>query len=224
MNKIKGLSDSKRAYIAGILDVAVKEIYQAGFEDGQASLTVEVKALTANQQRAQLIQRAREFVENTHGTGAITKRGGFNLSNYTGLCDAEFVVNSEKRTVVCLLREQMTNELYTKGIAKCMPGDVFNEWIGKAIALAKALKIDIPQEFMDAVQPDKKVIGMLLRSERDYPSAQFGPLFKGHISRVVEEVKQHRIECMIDSPLSKSSTIIDDTNAEYEFESVGEQQ
>lgn len=174
-----------------------------------------------NHQRAELIQRAREFVEEQkyHAPGNITGRKGYSFkSNCCYFCDAKFIVNAKKRTVVCLLHDQMDELIITKGIAKCMPGGVFNEWIGKAIALAKALKIDIPQEFIDAVRPDEVVVGMKVEwtgSECHYPG-------------FTKEIKPPGIykntgpECAIDSIFALNATILDDTNAEYEFGSVGE--
>ena len=64
----------------------------------------------------------------------------------------EFVVNPEKRAVVALLYRTNGGALVGKGIAKCMPGDVFNEHIGKAIALGRTLGLDV-SEFEGAVQP-----------------------------------------------------------------------
>lgn len=110
------------------------------------------KPMTFNQQRAELIQRAREFVEKE-------------IKDYDGFYFT-FVVNDEKRTVVGLVHGVYTEILRYRGIAKCMPGDVFNADIGKAIALAKALQIDIPREFMQAVQPDEIVVGHKIAARR----------------------------------------------------------
>lgn len=120
-----------------------------------------------NQQRYETIQRAREFVESKYFCGNFTDEKVIN--GYHGHNTVEFIVNREKNTVVAILRLAYgwTGKVQAKGIAKCMPGDVFNEWIGKAIALCKALKIDIPQEFIDAVQPDEVVVGMLVEPKDD---------------------------------------------------------
>ena len=114
---------------------------------------------SANEQRAELIQRAREFVEGLfiEGHGGVGKV----VWGESGHTKVDFIVNEEKRTVVALLSLAYIDvKNRHKGIAKCMPGEVFNADIGKAIALAKALEIDVPKEFMQAVQPDEKVVGM----------------------------------------------------------------
>lgn len=104
-----------------------------------------IAAYTPNEQRALLIQRAREFVE-----------------EQTWYTRAEFIVNEEKRTVVVLLKGANSGKVRARGIAKCMPGEVFNEWIGKAIALARALEIEVPQEFLQAVQPTHYSVGQVI--------------------------------------------------------------
>jgi len=161
--------------------------------------------LTANQQRAELIQRAREFVEGQKKDRYGNKVYLTNLDaifNYW--CNADFIVNRENGVVVCLLKHTKGGQVKSKGIAKCMPGDVFHADIGKAIALAKALEIDIPQEFLNAVQPDKKVVGMVVN-------------YSNRIRKIsTEENFIHNESCHLGSDTAKFGTIIDDTNAVYE--------
>ena len=165
-----------------------------------------------NQQRAELIQRAREFV----GRGIYRRRqlcglSGDQISFRHRFCKLEFVVNEEKRTVVALIKSLHGKKIY-KGIAKCMPDEVFNADIGKAIALARALEIEIPQEFIHAIQPDKKVLGMIVGKvvHRDVD--------EGYTSVVSKPGKYRRggRRSAINSDFVRLSTIIDDTNAQYE--------
>ncbi|WP_419962150.1 hypothetical protein [Psychrobacillus sp. BM2] len=147
-----------------------------------------------NQQRAELIQKAKEFVRNS-------------LQNHYnfGLTEFEFVVNAEKRTVVLLEQGKRTKKVYKRGVAKCDPSDVFNEWIGKAIALARALKIDIPVEFLEAVQPSEYVLGMSVKNSA------------GTITRITENFEGSETNTIDYLNLNVGyATIIDDTNAEYE--------
>lgn len=167
--------------------------------------------LTANQQRAELIQRAREFVEDLKREGGhynVTDPG----SRFPWDCNVDFIINEEKRTVIALMRGVESNKIRSKGIAKCMPGDVFNEWIGKAIALARALEIDIPQEFMEAVQPTEFAVGHVTKLDN------FEPL-------TVVKVESDRARLCNggfhwNREFNDRIVIIDDTNAIYE--SVGE--
>lgn len=120
---------------------------------------VKLRSRTPNQRRADVIKRARESLVKYDMRGFMTGREGLRAPNGI-LCDAEFIVNSEKRTVVCLLREQLYGEILSKGIAKCVPDDVFNADIGKEIALRRARGTDIPLELTNAPQPTEVVAGM----------------------------------------------------------------
>lgn len=71
----------------------------------------------------------------------------------------DFVINHEKRTVVAIIRQIGNNAVLYRGIAKCAPGDVFNSHIGRAIALRRALGLEVPTEYMNAPQPTEVRIG-----------------------------------------------------------------
>ncbi|MFL1672174.1 hypothetical protein [Paenibacillus dendritiformis] len=73
--------------------------------------------------------------------------------------DVKFRINRTKRTVVALIYGGISRTLYSRGIAKCAPGDVFNVHIGMAIALRRALGLDIPQEYVNAPQPEEVRVG-----------------------------------------------------------------
>ena len=116
-----------------------------------------VEEKSPNELRAEVIKKAKEFVEEKDGYGLI-------WLELTCVVDINFVVNAEKRTVVALLKRFLTREVHSKGIAKCNPDDVFNEHIGKAIALGRALGKDV-SEFESAPQPTEPVIGHKLSNE-----------------------------------------------------------
>ena len=164
------------------------------YDEYEVIIEEQVQPLSANQQRKGLIEQAREFVEsqkNAMGTYEVKDPSSPHAPWH---CNVEFIVNEEKRTVVALLRGFFTPTLYAKGIAKCHPDEVFNADIGKAIALARALEFDVPNEFLNAVQPDKVVKGMILQT-------RYG----------------NRLELTVRNPmpLLSSEKIINDTNAEY---------
>lgn len=96
---------------------------------------IEPKPLTPNQQRAEIIENAKKFVEE-------------NQDDYFHV-----EVDDEKRTVFTwkLITEGKIYKAMT-GLASCHSDDVFNEHIGKAIALGRALGLDV-SEFEQAVQP-----------------------------------------------------------------------
>lgn len=88
-------------------------------------------------------------------------------------CNVEFIVNRKKRTVVALLKGSITGRVYERGVAKCAPNDCFNEYIGKAIALRRALGREVPQEYTNAPQPEGVEVGDIVRvGDRAYQTAR----------------------------------------------------
>lgn len=178
--------------------------------------------LTANQRRAALIEKAKAFVEEQKTTIAGIAVYGPNKNqkvefkdvfvprnNRTNFrhsaCKAEFIVKKNKLT--CLLKGVETSNVYGVGRSKCAPGDVFNEHIGRAIALARALEIDVPEEFLKAVQPNEIVMGMDLEIRSN------GKLEFDHKPINVIDLE----DCNKDFQADEYGTfIIDDTNAKYD--------
>ena len=185
---------------------------------------------TPNQLRAEIIEKAKWFVESyltsaKHGCGVVD----IDATPKTKECGPmkyKFVVNEEKRTVVAL------GELYWvggfddehKGIAKCNPSDVFNKWIGMAIALGRALWLDV-SEFEGAVQPTEVVVGMSIESQTKngekfrYPSIT--SVADGKIYGI-DSIRGYECFVYVDSKTRwgewAAYKIINDTNAIYKSE------
>jgi hypothetical protein len=96
--------------------------------------------------RDEIIEKAKRDV------AYIPSQYGFNGYNF------EFIVNKEKRTVV-VLRRYRDGHVLSHGIAKCAPDDCFNVHIGKAIALRRALGLEVPDEYLNAPQPTEVRVG-----------------------------------------------------------------
>lgn len=73
--------------------------------------------------------------------------------------NVEFIINKEKRTVVALLKDKYINHIHRRGIAKCLPDDCFNTYIGKVIALYRALGFEASDEYLNVPNPTKVYIG-----------------------------------------------------------------
>lgn len=199
-----------------------KEPYIWTFVDSDYEVIIEpeqvpiIKELTANQQREELIERAKKFVEVKLGSLMNSKfvNGGYEAKKRENpnFCEwatkAEFIVNKEKSTVVALLKGARDPKIYSRGIAKCMPDEVFNEHIGKAIALARALEIDVPEEFMNAVQPDEIVVGMEVVATNIELGDSFNHIVDIHSLDSVQEDYSTHNRCW-------RAKIISDTNAIY---------
>jgi hypothetical protein len=124
----------------------------------------------------------------------------------------EFVINREKRTVVALIRYLDGGEIYARGIAKCAPGDVFNTHIGRAIALRRALGLDIPDEYVNSPAPTDVKAGDIIE-------------YDGWIQNGRKVTKKLRIadDSLIigvtvhsDSIAAKKGRVIDDSREETE--------
>lgn len=176
-----------------------------------------VKPLTPNQQRKSIIDEAKEFVEDVtlrmkqygHGN-KLGKHGEITTDARGWILKAEFVVNPEKRTVVALLRLYYKNDIVVKGIAKCAPDDVFNADIGKAIALGRALGLDVTR-FEQAVKPTEVVVGMVV--DNTFEHARLFGWGIGKVSKT--DYEGYRVT---DNSWSfkKSVVILDDTEAQYD--------
>ncbi|MGE7932161.1 hypothetical protein [Viridibacillus arvi] len=169
------------------------------------------EVLTPNQKRAVLIKQAKEFVEeHTQKTKVSLPKPlsklklGSKLTRGIGYKDyvveEQFLSNAKKRTVVCLLRGVTSSVVRSKGISKCAPDDVFNEHIGQAIALGRALGLNV-SEFEQVVKPNRRADGMVIE-------------WRGG-TRVIATTRVAGETCDFDSEFARYGTIIDDTNAEY---------
>lgn len=174
----------------------------------------ETKAKTTNQLRAEIIEKAKEFVEvksecvkdSYRVTGGYKRKEKEN-PNYCGLVmKVEFeVYNQWKVEALC---KYLDGELVTKGVALFSPSDVFNEHIGKAIALGRALGLDV-SEFEQAVQPNEVEIGHTIRYYKNGVAR-----FKHNVTRdtEIETVNRDLVKADKDG---YTCTIINDTDAQY---------
>lgn len=113
--------------------------------------------VSAQARRDEIVEQAKADVEklSNYGDGVRYVTGTGSVAT----CNVEFVVNSDKRTVVALLKGLRTGKVYAKGIAKATPDDCFNVHIGKSIALRRALGLAVPDEYLNAPQPTEVRVG-----------------------------------------------------------------
>jgi len=146
---------------------AYAEGYDRGKFDGAVSGEYygERVRKTAQEMRDDIVERAKKDIIylKRDRVGSVTGRKGYETAE--ALCDAYFIINKEKRTAVCLLKGQMTKEIYARGIAKCAPNDCFNVHIGKAIALRRARGIEVPDEYLNTPQPTEARVGDIIDSK-----------------------------------------------------------
>jgi len=206
--------ESLKSVLAEILEIKkpteiMKAIPSTVDEPPYAPIGFETVDKSPNQQRAEIIEKAKKFVE---GHIPIAKVGTTPVTSQAGDIRIQFVVNVEKRTVVALPYLAHAGVITRpKGIAKCNPSDVFNEHIGKAIALGRALGLDV-SEFEQAVQPTF-AIGQVVENQNRISNPYSNKPF------TVWKVGEKDIyEGPCGWTPSKYLTIINDTNAIYEME------
>ncbi|SCY99284.1 MULTISPECIES: hypothetical protein [unclassified Lysinibacillus] len=101
---------------------------------------IESKPLTPNQQRAAVIEKARQFIDATASD------------------DTHFEIQGNQVLAWRIIRKGTGFDALT-GVAVCSPSDVFNEDIGRAIAVGRMEGLDV-SKFEQAVQPIEIVKGM----------------------------------------------------------------
>ncbi|KKB71921.1 hypothetical protein [Bacillus sp. FSL W8-0848] len=131
--------------------------YAKGYEDARRDLLAQAPVGNgAQERRDEIVEQAKADIAKLAPNGVIKRP--------IGECDAEFIVNRNKRTVVVLIKGRYSGRVYVKGIAKAAPDDCFNEHIGKAIALHRALGIEVPDEYLNAPQPTEVRVGDVVGS------------------------------------------------------------
>jgi hypothetical protein len=115
-------------------------------------------------------------------------------------CYADFKVNSEKRMVVALMRGKHSGKVYERGIAKCHPDDCFNAAIGRAIALRRALGLEVPNEYLNAPQPTEVRVGDIIEYKGKRYTVLKAPFKNG--------------QCGVNSIAVHNGKIIDDSRAD----------
>ncbi|MEY8695915.1 hypothetical protein AB9M90_15260 [Bacillus safensis] len=123
--------------------------YKLGYDQGRFDADIEATHGTYvksdQQTRDEIVEQAKEDVEDLTIRHFVAKH--------------DFIVNAGKRTVVALRRSWIDGRILRRGIAKCAPNDCFNAHIGKAIALRRALGLEVPAEYLNVPQPTEVRVG-----------------------------------------------------------------
>lgn len=188
----------------------VAEMFAKAQIDAQvkAETTRKKVSLTPNELRKAIIAEARSFVEKYSGT---IRFGTTPLASVVGDITVKLFVNDKKRTVTAvpyLVHAGCDVNSHRIRIAKCAPGDVFNADIGKAIALGRALGLDV-SKFEQAVQPTEVVAGMVAKC-LDNTDGEYIETVVGGRSFYI-----HSEDCLRRRP-EKLVAILADTEAQYE--------
>ncbi|MEB3692683.1 hypothetical protein VDJ78_00505 [Bacillus amyloliquefaciens] len=116
----------------------------------------------------------------------------------------DFIVNSEKRTVVALRKSFGEGYVRDRGITKAAPDDCFSVHIGKAIALRRALGLAVPDEYLNAPQPTEVRVGDFISDDRGVHKAlviedDSWPPFSGDAAIYLKDARKYGYKVIDDS-------------------------
>jgi hypothetical protein len=168
---LEKLGEVESALITGITDIAkggdttAPAPRQLTRDDGIFRTTPERKAAARARVQAQRQKTRDDIIEMAKRDIEVLKNSAdkrhYKVDFYR--CFADFIINREKRTVVALLRGAGSKKVFARGIAKCHPDDCFNAHIGRAIALRRALGLEVPAEYLNAPQPTEVRVGDVVK-------------------------------------------------------------
>ena len=166
---------------------------QGRFDAQMASVAKLTSEKSDQQKRDEIVARAKE--------------DGVDLVRRHFVSKADFIVNAAKRTVVALGKSWIDGRILRRGIAKCAPNDCFNEHIGKAIALRRALGFEVPSEYLNVPQPEEVRVGDVI----NYRNAYILKVVDDDIQRTAKPVSTVSISALQGSGVGY--VIIDDSRA-----------
>ncbi|WP_265463673.1 hypothetical protein [Bacillus velezensis] len=160
--------------------------------------------------RDEIVEQAKADVEALKECGRTHGGKPFDYRLEMFCVKSEFIVNRDKRTVVVLLKGAGTELVYRRGIAKAAADDCFNVHIGKAIALRRALGLEVSDEYLNAApQPTEIRVGDVVEVTLDSGEIEKKPV----ISLKAGSLNAHLPGRIIQYP-SHYAKIIDDSREE----------
>lgn len=139
------------------------------------------------QHRDEIVERAKADIEelsNGFGGYAISRNPYTRRSH---ICDVEFVVNRDKRKVTAILRGCNSRDVRAVGRAICAKNDVFNAHIGRAIALRRALGLEVPAEYLSVPNPEEVGVGDYVET---LGSLRFRVTYEGSAKTVTRQLRR----------------------------------
>lgn len=193
---------------------AVREAYMVDFPSkaGQVIAVEDLEAVPFPS-RIEVVKEAREIVRNIDTRGKSMFKIGGDEGNETyrnKYYRVSFVVDRKKRTVVALVRKATFSGRITstnpdhKGISKANPDDVFNVYIGMAIAALRAFDLDVPEKFTNAPKPLGVKVG-------DITQLMAGPIRSiAKVERIEDGVNYYRTNGLWS--MREDLRVLDDTD------------
>ncbi|MGG2979475.1 hypothetical protein ABEO48_08880 [Bacillus licheniformis] len=125
-----------------------KEELPYEFSDEAIELAIkEARRDRAQARRDEIVEQAKADVERLRTNNRLWRT-----------FDITFDINRESRTVEAVAKKPNSRTAFY-GTAICAPDDCFNVHIGEAIALHRALGLEVPDEYLNAPQPTEVRVG-----------------------------------------------------------------
>ncbi|WP_257007645.1 hypothetical protein [Bacillus licheniformis] len=141
----KGYEDARRE----LMEQEPKaEEFPLKISDGDIESAIkEARRYRAQERRDEIVEQAKADVERLRMINRM-------LQTF----DITFDINRESRTVEAVAKKPNSRTAFY-GTAICAPDDCFNIHIGEAIALHRALGLEVPDEYLNAPQPTEVRVG-----------------------------------------------------------------
>lgn len=125
-----------------------------------------IYVVTPQQRRDEIVEKAKRDVAELFAgrTGyPVTTVDGHQrrMNKYAHYVD--YVIKRDKRTVTAVVKYKDDDSVRVVGRSKCAPDDCFNVHIGKAVALRRALGLEVPSEYTNAPHPTEVRVGDVCR-------------------------------------------------------------
>jgi len=130
----------------------------------------------------------------------------------------KYLVNKDKQLITCVVIDEDSGKVVSQGIAKTTTriNEVYNEYIGKAIALCKALNVNA-DKYKNAPLPDKIIEGHIIKN-KELPDFIYTVIKR--IDELTMDVKSHTNHTIyygysFNNKAEDYFLIIEDTDVEY---------
>ncbi|MCY7679919.1 hypothetical protein MH122_14035 [Bacillus pumilus] len=139
-----------------VMDALRTRSYKSGYDQGRFDEGIEAAHGTYEksdqQKRDDIVAQAKEDVETLKMRNRLSK--AFTI---------QVIERPKSRSVEATAKVPNSRKAFY-GIAKCAPDDCFNVHVGKAIALRRALGLEVPAEYLYTPQPTEVRVGDIIEA------------------------------------------------------------
>lgn len=139
-----------------------QEVIAKVIDGVEGFITVTIDEGDVNKDRKKIIKEAKRFIKDiTDNAVDELELSDRNIRRKILTTEHTTIVDNKEQLVVVVVKGRFSGAVYETGIAKCSPSDVFNKYIGEAIALGRAYGLDV-SKFENAPQPNEYANGQII--------------------------------------------------------------